>query len=93
MEDQEKKKGQMWETVEWQLSKLDGESDSPVFPKAFLMALRLALESGLNSDQITMLLMLQTGTYEMRGRFTAEELLSRVDGLVEKVKESIERGW
>jgi len=73
---------QMLDALEHSLDESDGDNPSPTFPKPFLIALRLAIDAGLTCEQITALIMLQTGVVEMEDRLYGENLVDRIKSIL-----------
>jgi hypothetical protein len=73
----------MWIALEEQLSTVDTEK---VFPRPFLISLRLALESGLSCQQITSMILLQAALYEMCDTFDNDSLVERTHRLLELMR-------
>lgn len=64
------------------VEKAQAQEDESCFPGAFLAGLRAALDSGLSAEQLTALLVLFAGIYEVSGSMDGEELLEKAKTLV-----------
>ena len=73
----------MWVALEEQLASVD---TGAVFPRSFLISLRLALESGLSCQQITSMILLQTALYEMCDTFDNESLIDRTNKILKLMR-------
>ena len=78
----------MWDALEEQL-KEPTEGRLRVFPKQFLVSLRLALESGLTCQQITSMIILQSSLNDLSYRFHGDSLVERTKGIVEVIEKEI----
>jgi hypothetical protein len=84
----------MWDALEAQLSKRDVEDSIGVFPKQFLLALRLALESGMSCQQITSAIMIHSSLADLSDKLDGDSLLDRVGTVMEVIKNDREtRKW
>jgi hypothetical protein len=84
----------MWDALEAQLSKRDNENPTAVFPKQFLLALRLALESGMSCQQITSAIMIHSSLADLSDKMDRDVLLSRVSSVIETIRNDAEtRKW
>jgi hypothetical protein len=84
----------MWDALESQLSRKDSENTTVIFPKQFLLALRLALESGMSCQQITSAIMIHSSLADLSDQMDRETLLDRVGTVMETIRNDREtRKW
>lgn len=65
----------------------DRQDEEPrVFPKSFLVALRMALDSGMSCEQVTSSLILMSTFHSLSKSVDQEILLERVQGLCHSIR-------
>jgi len=77
----------MWEALESQLTQ--EEDIHSIFPKQFLVGLRLALEAGISCQQITSMLILQSALFDLTDKFEGESLVQRTRQIVEVMQRDL----
>ncbi len=84
----------MWDALEEQLEPPDEYRASvpkgAIFPKAFLVALRFALETGMSCQQITSMPLLQSTMYDLFTEIPSDTLIDRTNKIIEIMKRDIE---
>jgi hypothetical protein len=84
----------MWDALESQLSRKEAVNTTTVFPKQFLLALRLALESGMSCQQITSAIMIHSSLADLSDQMDRDCLLDRVGNVMETIRNDSEtRKW
>ena len=79
----------MWDALESQL-KAKSRDTTPTFPKQFLIGLRLSLESGLNCQQITSLLLIQSSLFGMMKNYDEKTLVVKTLQVLATMKKDVE---
>ena len=65
--------------------------ERPLLPGSFIEGLRAALETGMSCEQITAMLFVMAGLYEMMDRFDPDELVGRSVEIVRVMKGDLSR--